>query len=58
MDIKKHIFETRGIPIEKQCMFLDGKEFKNNKTLEECNITNGSIINFVYPKHCDNNLNS
>ena len=57
MDIKKYIFETRGIPIGKQCMILDGQILKSNQTLEQCNIVNGTIINFAYPKHYDNNLN-
>ena len=57
MDIKKYIFETRGIPIGKQCMILDGQILKSNQTLEQCNIVNGTIINFAYPKLYDNNLN-
>jgi hypothetical protein len=56
MDIKKYIFETRGIPIRKQCMILDGKILSSQKTLEQCNIVNGTIINFAYPAHYDNNL--
>ena len=30
MDIKKHIFETKGIPIKKQCIIFDGKKLKND----------------------------
>jgi len=56
MDIKKHIFETRGIPIRKQYMTLAGQELKSSQTLEQCNIANGTIINLVYPAHYDNNL--
>jgi len=48
-DIKKYVFETKGIPIKKQCMILYGKELKNSQTIEECNISNGTIINFAYP---------
>jgi len=57
MDIKKYIFETRGIPIGKQCMVLDCQILKSSQTLEQCNIENGTIINFAYPKIYDNNLN-
>ena len=57
MDIKKYIFETRGIPIGKQCMVLDRQILKSIQTLEQCNIVNGTIINFAYPKFYDNNLN-
>ena len=57
MDIKKYIFETRGIPIGKQCMVLDRQILKSSQTLEQCNIVDGSIINFAYPKYYDNNLN-
>lgn len=57
MDIKKYIFETRGIPIRQQCMIFAGQELKNSQTLIQCNIVNGTIINFAYPKHYDNNLN-
>ena len=56
MDIKKYIFETRGIPIGKQCMILDGQILKSNQTLEQCNIVNGTIIIFAYPTHDDDNL--
>lgn len=56
MDIKKYIFETRGIPIKKQCMILADEELKSSQTLEQCNIANGTIINFAYPAHYDNNL--
>ena len=56
MDIKKYIFETRGIPIRKQVMILYGQELKSSQTLEQCNIANRTIINFAYPAHYDNNL--
>ncbi len=56
MDIKKYIFETRGIPIGKQIIILDGQELKSIQTLEECNIANGTILNFAYPAHYHNNL--
>ena len=57
MDIKKYIFETRGIPIKKQCMVLDRQILKSSQTLEQCNIVDGTIINFAYPKLYNNNLN-
>ena len=57
MDIKKYIFETRGIPIGKQCMVLGRQILKSSQTLEQCNIVDGTIINFAYPKLYDNNLN-
>jgi hypothetical protein len=57
MDIKKYIFETRGIPIGKQCMVLGRQILKSSQTLEQCNIVDGTIINFAYPKFYDNNLN-
>lgn len=57
MDIKKYIFETRDIPIGKQCMVLDRQILKNSQTLEQCNIVNETIINFAYPAYYDNNLN-
>lgn len=57
MDIKKYIFEIKGIPIKKQYITFAGKELKNNLTLIECNIVNGTVINFIYPKNYDNNLN-
>jgi len=56
MDIKKYILETRGIPIRKQLIILNGVELKSNQTLEQCNIVNGTIINLAYPAQYDNNL--
>jgi len=54
MDIKKYISNTRGIPIIKQCMILNNQELKNSQTLEQCNIANGTIINFAYPAQYNN----
>ena len=56
MDIKKYILETRGIPIKKQVIILDGKELKNNQTLLQSNVVYGTIIHLVYPRYYDNNI--
>ena len=56
MDIKKYILETRGIPIRKQVMILNGEELKSSQTLEQCGIANGTIISLAYPAQYDNNL--
>jgi hypothetical protein len=55
-DIKKYIFETRGIQIRKQVIILDGKELKSNQTLEQCGVTDGMTICLCYPAQYDNNL--
>ena len=55
-DIKTYIFETRGIPIRKQVIILDGNELKSNQTLEQCGVTDGMTISLAYPANYDNNL--
>jgi len=44
MDIKKYIFITRGIPIEKQVLILDGNKLKSNQILENYGVENETII--------------
>ena len=46
-DIKYKILEKKGIPAYQQRLVFNGKQLKDEKTLKESNIQEGSILNLV-----------
>lgn len=49
-NVKAKVEEKEGIPIDKQIILLDGRRLRDHRTLADCEIQNGSLVDLMLPQ--------